>query len=56
MDETRKTKQPESEFSQDKEKAILAGLGAVTGAAAVGAAVYSHETSEGNNVDASGDE
>ncbi len=56
MDETRKTKQPESEFSQDKEKAILAGLGAVTGAAAVGAAVYSHETSEGDKVDASGDE
>ena len=56
MDETRKIKQSESEFSQDKEKAILAGLGAVTGAAAVGAAVYSHEVSEENKVDASGDE
>ncbi len=56
MDETRKPKQPESEFAQDKEKAILAGLGAVTGAAAVGAAVYSHEASEEDKVETSGGE
>lgn len=56
MDETRKPKQPESEFAQDKEKAILAGLGALTGAAAVGAAVYSHETSEENKVENAGEE
>lgn len=48
MDETKYMKPTESELSQDKEKAVLAGLSAVTGAAAVGAAVYSHEASEEN--------
>lgn len=51
MDETRKAKQDSSEFSRDKEKVVVAGLGAMTGASAVAAAVYSHEMSENGNAE-----
>lgn len=55
MEEKFKNATSKTELENDKGKALTAGLGAVTGAAAVGAAVYVHVSSPDEEPDVAGE-